>query len=115
MNTPNFIPDINGLLTEPFYIFKWCASTNESSDYGFTNFQYNGQNIYNILCWQIHKAFFFFETKSITLYTRYVEDILIVYDSTKIVAEIISNMNQNWQNITLSPTYEDNGQTYFYF
>jgi len=39
MNTPNFIPDINGLLTEPFYIFKWCASTNESSDYGFTNFQ----------------------------------------------------------------------------
>jgi hypothetical protein len=52
-----------------------------------------------------------FYTKNITPYTRYVEDILTAYGSTKTVAEIISNVNQNRQNITLIPTYEYNGQT----
>jgi hypothetical protein len=48
-----------------------------------------------------------FDTKNIALYTRYVDDILIIYDTTKIQPHIINTcINQIHDNIKLDPTYE---------
>lgn len=54
------------------------------------------------------------ETKNITLFTRYIDDILIIYDTTKIDAELTtSSMNHVNESIMFSPTHENNGQTNF--
>jgi hypothetical protein len=61
-----------------------------------------------------HNSSNLFETKNITPYTHYVDDILIICDSTKMDAKLItSNINKIKRNITFSPTYEDNGQNNF--
>jgi hypothetical protein len=47
------------------------------------------------------------DTKNIALYTRYVDDVLIIYDTTKIQPHIINTyINQIHDNIKLDPTYE---------
>jgi glycyl-tRNA synthetase beta subunit len=49
------------------------------------------------------------DTKSTVLYTRYVDSILIIYDSNKIKPEPLhTHMNQIHTNIKLNPTQEDN-------
>ena len=54
------------------------------------------------------------ETKNITLFTRYIDDILIGYDTTKIDAELItSSMNHIHEIVMFSPTHENNGQINF--
>jgi hypothetical protein len=47
------------------------------------------------------------DTKKIALYTRYVDDILIIYDTTEIQPNIINtHVNQIHDNLKLDPTYE---------
>jgi hypothetical protein len=48
------------------------------------------------------------DTKNIAYYTRYVDDILIIYDATKIQTHIICKyINQIHTNIQLNPTIEE--------
>jgi len=52
--------------------------------------------------------------KNTTHYTHYVDGILIICDSTKMDAELITfNINKINKNIKFSPKYEDNGQINF--
>jgi hypothetical protein len=45
------------------------------------------------------------DTKNITLYARYVDNILIIYDTTRIQPHIINtHINQLHDNIKLNPT-----------
>jgi uncharacterized protein YqfB (UPF0267 family) len=54
------------------------------------------------------------DTKNITFYTRYVDDILIIYETESIKPEAIHNyINQIHDNLQLNPTYEDNGHISF--
>jgi hypothetical protein len=49
------------------------------------------------------------DTKKIVLYTRYVDDILIMYDAQRIHHTTINTyINQVHENLTLNPTYEHN-------
>ena len=49
------------------------------------------------------------DTKNITLYTRYVEDILIIYDTKRTNTNLINKyINQIHTNIKLNPTLESN-------
>ena len=49
------------------------------------------------------------DTKNTTLYTRYEDDILIIYDTTKIQPHINNTqINQIHDNIKLNPTHETN-------
>jgi hypothetical protein len=49
------------------------------------------------------------DTKNILLYTRYVDDILIIYDTTRTLPHAINaHINQIHDNIKLNPTYENN-------
>jgi hypothetical protein len=50
-------------------------------------------------------------TKNVVLYTRYIDDILIIYDTQKIRVHhstITMHINQIHENIILNPTYEHN-------
>ena len=52
--------------------------------------------------------------KSIALYTRYVDDILVIYDTTKINLHTINTyINKINNNINLSPTHEEHNSTAF--
>jgi hypothetical protein len=54
------------------------------------------------------------DTKSIVLYTRYVDDILIIYDTNKIQPELLhTHMSQIHTSIKLNPTQEDNRSIQF--
>ena len=54
------------------------------------------------------------DTNSIIFYTRYVDDILIVYDTTRTHPDLINTyINQIHTDIQLNPTYENNGRTSF--
>jgi len=47
------------------------------------------------------------DTKSLAFYTRYVDDILIIYDTTRISSHTINTyINNLHRNIKLNPTYE---------
>ena len=47
-------------------------------------------------------------TKNILLYTRYADDILIIYDTTRTHPHIINAHINQIHNIKLNPTYENN-------
>jgi hypothetical protein len=50
------------------------------------------------------------ETKNITLYTRYVDDILIIYDTKRTNTNLVNKyISQIHTNIKLNPSYESNG------
>jgi hypothetical protein len=50
----------------------------------------------------------FLESKSIIFYVQYVDDILIIFDKTKISPQIINtHINKLHNNIKLNPTYEE--------
>jgi len=50
------------------------------------------------------------DTKNITFYTRYVNDILIICDTKRTNPNLINKcINQIHTNIKLNPTYESNG------
>ena len=50
----------------------------------------------------------FLETKNILYYTRYVDDIFIIYDETKTNAQIINTqINKIHNNMKFTPTYEE--------
>jgi tRNA A-37 threonylcarbamoyl transferase component Bud32 len=54
------------------------------------------------------------DTKNVSLYVCYVNDIVIIYDSKKIHSDLITtNTNQIHKDMKLNPTHEDNGQIYF--
>jgi hypothetical protein len=54
------------------------------------------------------------DTKSILYYTRYVDDILIIYDTRHSNDNTIQKyINQLHKNIQLTPTHEEQGQTHF--
>jgi hypothetical protein len=54
------------------------------------------------------------DTKNITYYIRYVDDVLILYESKRIHPELITtNMNQTHKDIKFNPSYEKNGQINF--
>jgi len=54
------------------------------------------------------------DTKSIALYTRYVDDILIIYDITKTQPQTISkHINQIHNNMKFNPTTENRNTIYF--
>jgi hypothetical protein len=54
------------------------------------------------------------DTKNIIYYMRYVDDILIIYDTTHINDNTIHEyINRIHTNLQLQPTYETNGQTNF--
>jgi len=47
------------------------------------------------------------DTKNLAFYTRYIDDILIIYDTTRIRSHTINTyINNIHSNITLNPTYE---------
>jgi len=47
------------------------------------------------------------DTKNLALYTRYVDDILIIYDTTKTCSHTINTYKNNiHSNIKLNPSYE---------
>jgi hypothetical protein len=49
------------------------------------------------------------DTKNMLLYTRYIDDILIIYDATRTHPHAINaHINQIHDNIKLNPTYENN-------
>jgi len=49
------------------------------------------------------------DTKNMLLYTRYVDDVLIIYDTTRTHLHAISSyINQIHDNIKLNPTYRNN-------
>ena len=51
------------------------------------------------------------DTKNVTFYTRYVDDILIIYDTKRIKPDTTHNyINQIHTNLQLNPTYENNGR-----
>ena len=48
------------------------------------------------------------DTKNIAFYTRYVDDILIIFDTTKIDSHTINaNINNIHNSLKLNPTYEE--------
>jgi len=50
------------------------------------------------------------DTKNVIFYTRYVDDILIIYDTKITHPDLINtHINQIHTNIKLNPTYENNG------
>ena len=52
--------------------------------------------------------------KSITLYVQYVDDILVIYDTTKINLHTINTcINKIHNNIKLKPTYEEHNSIDF--
>ena len=54
------------------------------------------------------------DTKNITLYVRYVDDILIILDTTKINSHTINTyINNTHNNIKLNPTYEEHNSIEF--
>jgi hypothetical protein len=54
------------------------------------------------------------DSRNIIFYTRYVDDILIIYDSNKIQPKLIeTHINQRHNNIKLNPTQEENGNINF--
>jgi len=54
------------------------------------------------------------ETKSIIFYVRYVDDILIIFDKTKISPQYINtHINKVHNNIKLNPTYEEHSSINF--
>jgi hypothetical protein len=54
------------------------------------------------------------DTKNIALYTTYVDDILIIYDITKIQSQTIkTHVNQIYDKIKLNPTHETNNSINF--
>jgi hypothetical protein len=54
------------------------------------------------------------DTKNIIFYTRYVDDILIVYDTKRMHPDLLNTyINQIHMNIKLNPTYESNGHINF--
>jgi len=56
----------------------------------------------------------FLDTKNIALYTRYVDDILIIHDTTKIPPHTINTyINQIHKNIMLNPTHENQSSINF--
>ena len=49
------------------------------------------------------------DSKDVAFYTRYVDDILVIFDTTKINSHAINTYTNNIQNnIKLNPTYEEN-------
>ena len=56
----------------------------------------------------------FLDMKSIALYVRYVDDILIIYNTTKINLHPINTyINKIHNNMKLNPTYEEHNSTAF--
>jgi hypothetical protein len=54
------------------------------------------------------------DTKNIIYYTRYVDDILLMYDNKRINPDIIHEyINQIHSNLQLNPTHENNGSINF--
>jgi hypothetical protein len=54
------------------------------------------------------------DMKSITLYVQYVDDILVIYDTTKINLHTINTyINKIHDNIKLKPTYEEHNSIDF--
>ena len=54
------------------------------------------------------------DAKNIAFYTRYVDDVLIIYDTTKVSAHTINTyVNNIHGNIKLNPTYEQHGSIDF--
>jgi hypothetical protein len=52
------------------------------------------------------------DPKNIILYTRFVDDILIIYDSTRTTADdIYKYINNNHDSLQFSPTHENKTQT----
>jgi len=52
--------------------------------------------------------------KSIALYVRYVDDILVIHDTTKINLHTINTyINKIHNNIKLNPTYEEHNSIAF--
>jgi hypothetical protein len=53
-------------------------------------------------------------SKNITFYTRYVDDIFIIYDTKRTTADKIQTyLDHLHKNLKLTPTYEDNAQINF--
>jgi len=56
------------------------------------------------------------ELKSIALYLRYVDDILVIYDTTKINLHTINTyLNKIHNNIKLNPIYEEHNSIVFLY
>ena len=59
------------------------------------------------------------DMKSVALYVRYVGDILVIYDTTKInlhtINTYINKINNNNNNIKLNPTCEENNSIVFLY
>jgi len=54
------------------------------------------------------------DTKNITYYIRYVDDVLTIYDSKSIQPDLITtNMNQTHKDIKFNPTYKNNRKINF--
>jgi hypothetical protein len=54
------------------------------------------------------------DTKNLAFYTRYVDDILIIYDTTRTCSHTINTyINNIHSNITLNPTYGKHGSIDF--
>ena len=54
------------------------------------------------------------DMKSITLYVRYVDDVLVIYDTTKINLHTINTyINKIHNSIKLNPTYEEHNSIAF--
>jgi hypothetical protein len=54
------------------------------------------------------------DMKSITLYVRYVDDVLVIYDTTKINLHTLNTyINKIHNNIKLNPTYEEHNSIAF--
>jgi len=55
-----------------------------------------------------------FDTKNIAFYTRYVNDILLIYNSQHITPETMHNyINRIHPNLNFNPTYENNNSINF--
>jgi hypothetical protein len=52
------------------------------------------------------------DTKSLAFYTRYVDDILIIYDTTRVSSHTVNSyINNTHSNIKHNPTYEQHRST----
>jgi len=97
--------------TKLFWIPKQHIPTGKRSLHGLTHIRHNGRNISATHRKHTHKTLT--RHKKILYYTRYVDDILIIYDTRHISDNTIQKYNQIHKNLQLNPTHEDNGQMNF--
>jgi hypothetical protein len=94
-------------VTELFHISKPNIPTGKRNSPGITDPQHIPelflQHLENIHIKQL------IDSKNIILYTHYIDDLLIIYDTTRTTPDFINTyINQVHTYIQLNPTYENN-------